>query len=113
MEYADLTTNIINPNTGDIAIARNQPTSPYGFFRWDGTNWVPANDPMYINWNNWWKQDVYEIEWLVTGPDGYDQKWRGPIGYWETNGLSSPNEELIWHPEFLKMAIMLPKTGKY
>ena len=113
MEYADLTTNIINPNTGDIAIARNQPTSPYGFFRWDGTNWVPANDPMYINWNNWWKQDVYEIEWLVTGPDGYDQKWRGPVGYWETNGLSSPNEELVWHPEFLKMAIMLPKTGKY
>lgn len=74
--------------------------------------WLDANDNQ-ITWNNWWKRNVYEIEWIVTGPKDYSQSFKGDIGYWETNGLSSPNEELTWHPEMLKLAIIVPYTGDY
>ena len=74
--------------------------------------WADAIDPQ-ITWNNWWKKGVYEIEWIVTGPRGYSQSFKGDIGYWETNGLTSPDEVLTWHPEMLKLAIIVPYTGDY
>ena len=32
-----------------------------------------------ITWDNWWKKWVYEIEWLITGANGYSQTYRGLI----------------------------------
>jgi|TARA_B110000908_G_scaffold103550_1_gene121924 hypothetical protein len=32
-----------------------------------------------ITWDNWWKRWVYEIEWIVTGRNGYNQSFRGAI----------------------------------
>ena len=81
---------------------------------WNDANfvWLDA-ESSHITWENWWKQDIYEIEWIVTGPNGYEQSLKGPIGYWESNGVSAPNEELTWHPEFLKISLMLPFAGDY
>ena len=81
---------------------------------WDSAEftWNDAIDPQ-INWNNWWHQHVYELEWVITGPRGFTQSYRGQLGYWESNGLTAPNEILTWHPEFHKLAIMVPYTGSY
>jgi hypothetical protein len=112
MTYADLNLNIVSPNTGDVAFVTNLPWGPVdGFVKWDGSQWIATVDPLHIDWNNWWKQDIYEIEWLITGPNGYEQTWRGPIGYWES--ITTSVEELIWHPEFQKIALVLPFAGDY
>lgn len=39
---------------------------------------VDANDSLLVTWNNWWMRSVYEIEWLITGPRGYEESFRGP-----------------------------------
>ena len=39
---------------------------------------VDANDALLVTWNNWWMRSVYEIEWLITGPRGYEESFRGP-----------------------------------
>ena len=81
---------------------------------WDSAefSWNDAIDPQ-INWNNWWKQHVYELEWVITGPNNYSKSYRGQIGYWESDGVATPNETLTWHPEFGKLAIIVPFAGDY
>ena len=81
---------------------------------WDNAKftWGDAKDPQ-INWNNWWKQHVYEMEWIITGPKNYKQSYKGKVGYWESDGVPAPNETLTWHPEFLRLAIMVPYSGDY
>ena len=73
---------------------------------WEFANftWLDAIDPT-ITWDNWWKQHVYELEWAVTGPNGYSQSFRGPIGYYEANGT--------FHPEFLRFPMIVPFEGDY
>ena len=65
--------------------------------------WNDAIDPT-INWDNWWKQHVYELEWIVEGPNYYE-KFRGPIGYYDDSG--------ILHPNFLRLPITVPHDGEY
>ena len=81
---------------------------------WDDAKftWGDCKDP-HIVWNNWWHQHVYEIEWEIEGPKDYKQTFRGPIGYWETDNVPAPNETLTFHPEFLRLGIMVPYTGDY
>ena len=81
---------------------------------WDDAKftWGDCKDP-HIVWNNWWHQHVYEIEWEIEGPNDYKQTFRGPIGYWETDNVPAPNETLTFHPEFLRLGIMVPYTGDY
>jgi hypothetical protein len=74
-----------------------------GFDRlWDQAafTWNDAMDPQ-VTWNNWWKRWVYEIEWVVTGPRGYNETFRGPI--------SDNNENDL----FLRLPIILPYIGSY
>lgn len=73
---------------------------------WEFANftWLDAIDPT-ITWNNWWKQHVYELEWVVTGPKGYSQNFRGSIGYYEADGT--------FHPGFLRFPMIVPHEGDY
>ena len=73
---------------------------------WDFASftWGDAIDPT-ITWDNWWKQHVYELEWVVTGPKKYYEKFRGPIGYYEADGT--------FHPNFLRLPIIVPYEGDY
>ena len=32
-----------------------------------------------LNWENWWHRGVYEIEWHLIGPRGYNKSFRGPV----------------------------------
>ena len=69
---------------------------------WDEAQftWNDAVDEL-ITWHNWWKRWVYEIEWVVTGPNGYSFTARGPI--------TDSNEEYL----YVRMPLVLPYAGKY
>lgn len=69
---------------------------------WDEAQftWNDAIDQQ-VTWNNWWKRWVYEIEWVVTGPNGYSFTARGPI--------TDANEEYL----YIRMPLVLPYAGKY
>ena len=67
---------------------------------WDSAQftWYDALDPnqnLLITWNSWWKRWVYEIEWIISGPRGWNQSFRGPID------------------DYLKFPIFLPHDGTY
>lgn len=56
--------------------------------------WYDAIDPQ-VTWSNWWKRWVYEIEWIISGPNGWIHSFRGPID------------------DYLKFPIFLPHNGSY
>lgn len=54
------------------------------------------NDPeVSMTWLNWWKQNVYELKWYITGPMGYSQTIIGNID------------------DYRKISLALPYAGKY
>ena len=62
---------------------------------WEEANfvWNDAVDPnetLLVTWNNWWMRSVYEIEWLVTGPRGYSESFRGPTADFVVFPLALP-----------------------
>ena len=57
-------------------------------FVWDDA--VDANANLRVTWENWWKKWVYEIEWLIDGPNGLHQEYRGPIDDYKQLALSLP-----------------------
>lgn len=51
---------------------------------WDGANFnwndlIDPNQNLLITWENWWKKWVYEIEWIITGPNDFKLEIRGNI----------------------------------
>jgi len=50
---------------------------------WNEANfsWMDAEDTGddHLEWNNWWKGNIYEVEWIVTGPRGYQKTFRGDL----------------------------------
>ena len=50
---------------------------------WDDAqfSWMDADDTGndHLEWDNWWKGNVYEVEWIVTGPRGYQKTFRGDL----------------------------------
>lgn len=69
-------------------------------------DYLKANEPYnLLTWNNWWKQGIYEMEWTVSGPNGYLKTFRGGIGYTDNAG--------VFHPEYQQFPIVLPFTGSY
>lgn len=47
------------------------------------------------NWDNIWSRDVYEIEWVITGPNNYENVIRGAVA------------------DIYNMALVLPYVGSY
>ena len=67
---------------------------------WDEANFVwddaiDANANLRVTWDNWWKKWVYEIEWLIDGPNGLHQEYRGAID------------------DYKQLAVNLPYVGSY
>ena len=66
---------------------------------WDDAQftWMDAEDTGddHLEWDNWWHRNVYEVEWIVSGPRGYLKTFRGPID------------------TYSKFPITLPFTGDY
>ena len=57
-------------------------------FVWDDA--VDANANLKVTWDNWWKKWVYEIEWLIDGPNGLHQEYRGAIDDYKQLALNLP-----------------------
>lgn len=66
---------------------------------WDHADftWQDATDTgnHFLTWENWWHRGVYEIEWHIIGPRGYDKSFRGPV------------------QDYVKFPMTLPYVGKY
>jgi hypothetical protein len=45
-----------------------------------------------LTWENWWHRGVYEIEWKIIGPKGYDKSFRGPVYEFNNFPLTLPYE---------------------
>jgi hypothetical protein len=68
-------------------------------FTWNDVNlasndYTTANSSLY-NWNSLWKKDVYEAEWVVTGPNNYRYSLRKDI---------DNNKQIL---------LILPNSGEY
>ena len=76
---------------------------------WDSAefSYMDADDTgnHMLTWNNWWKQGIYEMEWTVSGPNGYLKSFRGGVGYTDNAGE--------FHPEYQQFPIVLPFAGNY
>ena len=59
-------------------------------------SWMDAEDTgnHLLTWENWWHRGVYEIEWVVKGPN-YDKSFRGPI------------------EDYIQFPLVLPFAGSY
>ena len=57
-------------------------------FVWDDA--VDANSKLKVTWENWWKRWVYEVEWIVDGPNGWHREYRGPIDDYKRLPLNLP-----------------------
>jgi len=62
-----------------------------------------------LEWDNWWKQGIYEMEWIVKGPRDYFKSFRGNVGYWAEPTTGNQ----IWHPGYQQFPIVLPYSGVY
>ena len=58
-----------------------------------------------LTWENWWKQGIYEMEWTISGPNGYLKSFRGGVGYIDNTG--------VFHPEYQQFPVVLPYSGMY
>lgn len=58
-----------------------------------------------MTWEEWYKRGMYEIEWVITGPNGYKETYYGPIGYYDSLG--------VFHQQYQQVPLVLPYTGKY
>ena len=76
---------------------------------WDSAefSYMDADDTgnHLLTWENWWKQGIYEMEWIISGPNGYLKSFRGGVGYVDNAGE--------FHPEYQQFPIVLPYTGNY
>lgn len=65
---------------------------------WDDAqfSWMDAEDTgnHMLTWQNWWHRGVYEIEWVIAGPN-YLKSFRGSI------------------EEYMQFPVTLPHTGSY
>lgn len=57
-------------------------------FVWDDA--VDANAQLKVTWENWWKRWVYEVEWIIDGPNGWHKEYRGPIDDYKRLPLNLP-----------------------
>ena len=62
---------------------------------WDEANFVwndavDANENLKVTWNDWWKRWVYEVEWIIDGPEGWHKEYRGPVDDYKRLPLNLP-----------------------
>ena len=57
-------------------------------FVWDDA--IDANANLKVTWENWWKRWVYEVEWIIDGPEGFHKEYRGAIDDYKRLPLTLP-----------------------
>ena len=80
----------------------------YAQLYFDGANWITFTNS--FTWDKWWHKNIYEIEWRLIGPNGYDRTFRGPI----SNDVDDANPGNTPNPKgYREFLLTLPYTGKY
>ena len=97
--YHDRDMNSWNQNFGETVIPIGCPVILDSMESWDDV-WdeanfvwndaVDANDNLKVTWNNWWKRWVYEVEWIIDGPEGWHKEYRGPVDDYKRLPLNLP-----------------------
>lgn len=97
--YHDRTMNSWNQNFGQTTVPIGCPVILDSMESWDDI-WdeaqfvwddaVDANANLKVTWENWWKRWVYEVEWIIDGPNGWHQEYRGPIDDYKRLPLNLP-----------------------
>lgn len=62
-------------------------TWEFADFTWEDS--TDAGDH-FLTWENWWHRGVYEIEWQIYGPRGYNKSFRGPVYEYDHFPLTLP-----------------------
>lgn len=62
---------------------------------WDDATFTWDDAGTSINWLNWWKQNIYELKWYITGPRNYSQTIIGDVD------------------DYRKIVVALPYSGTY
>lgn len=97
--YHDRDMNSWNQNFGETVIPIGCPVILDSMESWDDV-WdeanfvwndaVDANENLKVTWNNWWKRWVYEVEWIIDGPEGWHKEYRGPVDDYKRLPLNLP-----------------------
>ena len=97
--YHDREMNSWNQNFGETIIPIGCPVILDSMESWDDV-WdeanfvwddaVDANANLKVTWENWWKRWVYEVEWIIDGPEGWHKEYRGPIDDYKRLPLNLP-----------------------
>lgn len=67
------------------------PAHPSGNPSLNYFDFLKANEPYdLITWDNWWKRNIYEIEWIISGPNGYLKTYRGSIDTYSNFPITLP-----------------------
>lgn len=57
---------------------------------WDQATFTWNDAGVYITWLNWWKQNIYELKWYITGPRNYSQTIIGDVDNYRKIVLALP-----------------------
>lgn len=97
--YHDRDMNSWNQNFGETVIPIGCPVILDSMESWDDV-WdeanfvwndaVDANENLKVTWNDWWKRWVYEVEWIIDGPEGWHKEYRGPVDDYKRLPLNLP-----------------------
>lgn len=54
--------------------------------------WMDAEDTgnHLLTWDNWWHAGIYEVEWVISGPNNFLKIYRGPIETYSKFPLTLP-----------------------
>ena len=94
--YYDLDRDTFNSKNTDVRIGAPIMLECTSFLEtWDDAKFTWLDAEAFITWENWWKQNIYELRWTITGPKGYELEITGDVD------------------NYKKIAIALPYDGSY
>lgn len=95
-DYYNINRNTFNSNNTDQKIGAPIQLECTSFLNtWDDADFTWFDAESFITWENWWKQNIYELRWYITGPRSYSQTLVGSVD------------------DYRKIALALPYTGSY
>ena len=94
--YYDITRTTFNSGNTDQRIGAPIMLECTSFLSsWNDAEFTWGDAESYITWENWWKQNIYELKWTITGPRGFKLEMVGGVD------------------DYMKIAVALPFAGSY
>ena len=95
-DYYNIDRESFNSNNSDQRVGAPIMLECTSFLEtWDDAEFTWLDAESFITWENWWKQNIYELRWTITGPKGYKLEMVGGVD------------------DYMKVAVALPYSGSY